>query len=146
MNDTNELNDMSGSHHRQMCILFERERLPECTGLLDLAARMSPNSPETRGWFSRFTCGSGVDDARSVVETCSSLRTSLHANRQAVTTKLRRRSAISDAATVIAAWIRALDTMIQKASSLKTCSWLVEEREDPLSRPHMSEGLKLRKA
>ena len=137
---------MSGSHHRLKCIQFESERLPEWAGLLDLAARMSPNSSETRGWFSRFTRSSGVDDARSVVEICSSLRTSLHANRQAVATELGRRSTISDAATVIAAWILALDTMIQKASSLKTCSWLVEERKDPMSRPHLSEGLQLRNA
>jgi hypothetical protein len=137
---------MSGSHYRTKWILFESEQLPAWAQLLDLAARMSPNSSETRGWFSRFTHGSGVDDARSVVEICGSLRTSLHANRQAVVTELGRGSADSDACAVIASWILALDTMIHKASSLKTCSWLVEEHEAPPTPPHVGGGLKLRKA
>ena len=143
MNGTHESDDMSGSHHRLKWILFEGEQLPEWAGLLDLAARMSPNSSETRGWFTR---GSGVDDARSVVEICSSLRTTLHANRQAVVTELGCGSPFSDAAAVIATWMLVLDTMIHEASSLKTCSWLVEEHRNPLIRPHVGGTLKLRKA
>ena len=59
---------MCGAHHMLKWILFESERLAEWAQLLDFAARMSPNSSETRAWFSRFTHGSGVDDAKSVVE------------------------------------------------------------------------------
>jgi hypothetical protein len=126
---------------RMKWILFESERLPAWAQLLDLAAQMALNSSETRAWFSRFTHGSGVDDARSVVKICGSLRASLHANRQAVVTEVGRESADSDASAVIASWVLALDTMIRKASSLKTCSWLVEEGEDLPSRPHVGGGL-----
>ena len=60
-------------------------------------------------------------------------------------TELARGSAIPDEATVVAAWILALDTMILKASSLKTCSWLVEKTEGPPGRPDAGSALKLRK-
>ena len=137
---------MSGSHHRLKWILFENKRLPEWAGLLDLAATMSPNSAETRGWFKRFTRSSGVDDARSVVEVCGLLRTNLHANRQAIMAELGGGSDGSEAVAIIMGWTLALDTMIHKATSLKTCSWLVEEHPDSASRPQVGAVLKLRRA
>lgn len=146
MRATNRITDMSGSHCSLKWILFENEQLPEWAELLDLAAMISPNSSETRGWFSRFTSTSGVDDARSVVENCESLRASLQAHGQEVMTEFSSGPADSDASAVLAAWIYTLDTMIHKASSLKTCSWLVEGSGDMPSRLGEGGDLKLHRA
>ena len=95
---------------------------------------VSPNSSETRGWFFRFTSTNGVDDARNVVAICEALRTSLQVHRQAVLIELSNRSTGTDTSAVLAAWTQALDTMIRKASGLKTCSWMVEGTVDISSR------------
>jgi hypothetical protein len=54
---------MSETHENLKTIRFEGEMLPKWAQLLDSAARLCPVSEETRGWFSRFTRSSGVDDA-----------------------------------------------------------------------------------
>lgn len=112
-------------------IRFEGEMLPNWAQLLDLAARLCPVSVETRDWFSRFTNSAGVDDARTVAKEAGILLNALRENRQPVNTQLQRTRGDGQASQVVAAWEYSLDTMIQAASSRKTCSWKVEGIEEP---------------
>jgi hypothetical protein len=107
-------------------IRFEGELLPNWAQLLDLAARLCSVSDETRRWFSRLTNSSGVDDARTVLTQCASLKASLQERRNAITIELQRSRNDNQASQIYAAWMYALDTMIQQASTQKTCSWNVE--------------------
>lgn len=107
-------------------IRFEGELLPNWAQLLDLAGRLCPVSEETRNWFSRLTNSSGVDDARTVVTQCEQLKASLQERRNTITIELQRKHNDSQASQIYAAWMYALDTMIQQASTKKTCSWYVE--------------------
>lgn len=107
-------------------IRFEGELLPKWAQLLDLASRMCPVAEETRHWFSTFSNSNGVDDARTVLVHCERLRGSLRTHSEHVLSELRRAPQDDEASQVYAAWIYALDTMIQQASSSQTCSWQVE--------------------
>jgi hypothetical protein len=121
---------MPGSRHALKTIHFEGELLPDWAQLLDLAARLSPVSDETRDWFSRFTHTTGVDDARTVITQCEILRSSLQEHRDAVIGALQGGSGDSDGPRILAAWLCTLDTMIQQASAMKTCSWRAEGTEE----------------
>jgi hypothetical protein len=121
---------MAKSRHALRTIHFEGELLPDWAQLLDLAARLSPISDETRDWFSRFTHTTGVDDARTMVTQCEILRSSLQEHRDAVIGGLEGGSGDSDGPKIFAAWLYTLDTMIQKASAMKTCTWRVEGTEE----------------
>ena len=104
--------------------------LPKWAQLLDLAARLCPVSEETRGWFSRFTRSSGVDDARTVMIQGGILRTAIQENENTIIAELQRKPRDDQPPCVMAAWQYALDTMVQQASSRETCSWHVEGVED----------------
>jgi hypothetical protein len=111
-------------------IRFEGEMLPHAAQLLDLAARLCPVSEETRSWFSRFTNSSGVDDARTVAAQTEFLRRALREHKDAVFSNLLRGPEDCDASRLFAAWEYALDTMALQAGNRKTCSWLVEGKEE----------------
>jgi hypothetical protein len=111
-------------------IRFEEELLPDWAQLLDFAASLSGVPEATRKWFSLFTRRPGVDDARTIVEHCKILRSALHARRDLVLAALSPGSRDSAPATIHAAWLYALDTMIEKASGAETCAWHVQGRED----------------
>ena len=113
------------SHENLEAIRFEGELLPNWAQLLDLAGRLCPVPEETRSWFSRLTRSSGTDDARSVKAQCELLRTSIRENQETILTELGRRLDDSQASQICAAWLYALDTMIQQAATRKTCSWHV---------------------
>jgi hypothetical protein len=121
---------MRGSRHALKAIRFEGELLPDWAQLLDLAARLSPVTDETRDWFSRFTHRTGIDDARTVVTQCEILRSALREHRDAVIGGLEGGSGDSDGPTIFAAWLYTLDTMIQQATATQTCAWRVEGTED----------------
>jgi hypothetical protein len=121
---------MSETHENLKTIRFEGEMLPKWAQLLDWAARLSPVSEETRGWFSRFTRSSGVDDARTVMIQGGILRTAIQEHRNAIIAELQRKPHDDQPSLVIRAWQYSLDTMVQKASSRETCSWHVEGVED----------------
>ena len=110
-------------------IRFEGELLPHWAQLLDLASRLCPVSDETRHWFSALTNSAGVAAARTVLAQCALLRAELQAHRDAIMSELRRGPDDSQATQIYAAWIYALDTMIQEASSRQTCRWHVEGLE-----------------
>jgi hypothetical protein len=120
------------SHHNLKSIRFEGELLPNWAQLLDLASRICPVSEETRQWFSTLTNSHGVDDARTVRTHCELLRAELRARREQVLGELRREQQDNQATQVYGAWLYAIDTMIQQASTSPTCSWQVEglERSD----------------
>ena len=119
----------SPSPQNLQAIHFEGEFLPNWAQLLDLASRLCPVPDETRRWFSRLTNSSGVDDARTVVGQCEILKASIQEHRKAITTELQQTRDDSQASQIYAAWIYALDTMIQQAASVKTCSWSVKGME-----------------
>jgi hypothetical protein len=119
----------SQSPQNLKAIRFEGELLPNWAQLLDLAGRLCPVSEETRNWFSRFTNSSGVDDARTVITQCALLKASLQERRNAITIELQRSHEDSQASQVYTAWMYALDTIIQQASTKKTCSWDVQGLE-----------------
>jgi hypothetical protein len=119
----------SPSYKNLKNIRFDGELLPNWAQLLDLASRSCPVSEETRRWFFSLTNANGVDDARTVLTHCRLLRGELQTHRESVLTELRRRPEDSQAAQIFAAWIYALDTMMQQASSSQTCSWQVEGLE-----------------
>ncbi len=91
---------------------------------------MCPVSEETRGWFSRLTNSSGVDDARTVVAEVEILPRALRKDRQATITRLERTRGDGQAGQIIAAWDYALETMTEQAVLKKTCSWTAEGIED----------------
>jgi hypothetical protein len=111
-------------------IRFAGELLPKWAQLLDLAARLCPIPEEARHWFSRFTTCGGVDDARTIIDRCSLLRQSIQEQREFLTTELRRSLDDAQPLKIVAAWMYALDTMIEVARKSKTCSWTVEGTED----------------
>jgi hypothetical protein len=121
---------MQASHESLKIIRFEAEMLPNWAQLLDLAARLCPVSGETRSWFSRFTRSSGVDDARTAVSQSRILLDALRANKAGIIAELQRQRDDRQAAQICAAWEYALETMIQAASSRKTCAWQVEGIQD----------------
>jgi hypothetical protein len=117
---------MCEAHENLKIIRFEDEMLPNWAQLLDLAARLCPVSDETRSWFSRFTNSSGVDDARTVIAQSEILRSALKEMRAAIIIELQGTRGDEQASQIFAAWEYALDTMVQQASSKKTCAWMVE--------------------
>ena len=104
--------------------------LPQWARLLDVVARLLPVSQHTRSWFSRFTNSTGVDDARIITAHARDLQVALQENKSNIITELQRTRGDEQANQIFAAWQYALDTMIQSASSKKTCSWKVEAVED----------------
>jgi hypothetical protein len=114
------------SHENLKAIRFADELLPNWAQLLDLAARLCPLSQEVRGWFSRFTTCSGVDDARTVIGMCSALRAGILEHRGTLAAELRQNRDDGQPEQIIAAWMYALDTMIQEARTSKTCPWIIE--------------------
>jgi hypothetical protein len=71
-----------------------------------------------------------VDDARTVLTQCELLKKNLQENADAIKAGLQRQPADAQTSQISAAWIYALDTMLQQASSKQTCSWTVEGTED----------------
>jgi hypothetical protein len=121
-------------------ICFEGQLLPNWAQLLFLAARLCPVSEDVSLWFSRLTSCSGVDDARTVREQCGLLRASIQEYGESILAELERSRGDDDQSKLIlAAWMYALDTMIQEAQSKKTCSWIVETAEEA-SLNDLSEG------
>lgn len=114
------------SHENLKTIRFEGELLPNWAQLLDLAAMLCPASEDTRRWFSRLTNSCGVDDSRNVMDHCGSLKISIRDHREVISNELKRNRDDAQPTQVLAAWIYALDTMIQQAGSRKACSWVVE--------------------
>jgi len=121
---------MSETHENLKTIRFEGEMLPKWAQLLDLAARLCPIPQETRSWFSRFTRSSGVDDARTVVAQSEMLRSAIQENKNAIIAELQKNPHDGQPLLIVGAWHYALDTMIQQASTRKTCSWQVEGVDD----------------
>ena len=111
-------------------IRFQGELLPDWAQLLDLAASLSAVPEPTRRWFSLFTSQTGVDDARTIVEHCRVLRSGLRERRDVVLAALAPGAKDSAPATIHAAWLYALDTMIENASGAQTCAWQVEGTDD----------------
>ena len=111
-------------------IWFEKEMLPAWAQLLDVAARLTPVSQQTRSWFSRFTNAAGVADARIIITTVRDLQTALQDNKPNVIAELQRTHGYAQANQIYAAWQYALDTIIESAKSKKTCSWKVEGIEN----------------
>ena len=71
-----------------------------------------------------------MDDARTVLIQSKRLVNTLRDNKQAVIAELERKQGDLQAPRIFAAWEYALDTMIQAATSKKTCSWQIEGMED----------------
>ena len=111
-------------------IRFRGELLPDWAQLLDTAAKLSSVPKSTRQWFSAFTRQSGVDDARTIVDQCEVLRSALRVRRDSVLSALSPGSGDSLPATIHAAWLYALDTIIENAAGAQTCSWDVEGSDD----------------
>ena len=118
------------SHENLKAIHFAGELLPKWAQLLDVAARLCPVSEEMRHWFSRLTSCAGVADSSTVLEYCGFLRARIGESRDFIASELRRRGDDGQPLQIIGAWLYALDTMIQRAQSSKTCSWTVEGAED----------------
>jgi len=121
---------MQDPYEKLKVIRFEGEMLPNWAQLLDAAARLCPVPDATRSWFSRLTHSSGVDDSRTVLIQSKRLVNTLRDNKQAVIAELERKQGDLQAPRIFAAWEYALDTMIQAATSKKTCSWQIEGMED----------------
>ncbi len=124
------------SHENLKTIHFEGEVLPRWAQLLDLAAKLCPVPEETRRWFSRFTNFSAQDDAKTVLTQCEILKKGIQEHVEAIKTELQRQPDDQQPSQICAAWIYALDTMIQQASSKKNCVWEIEEeardeKDDP---------------
>ena len=118
------------SHEKLKSIRFAGELLPKWAQLLDLGARLCPVAEETRHWFCELTTRAGVDDARTVLEHCTSLRQAIQTRREPIAAELRQSRDDAQPSQIIGAWMYALDTMIQEAQSSQTCSWTVEGSED----------------
>jgi len=116
-------------HENLKVIRFAGELLPHWAQLLDLAASLCPVSDDVRRWFSKFTTCAGVDDARTVLDQCCTLRASIQEHRQSIVAELARSADDGRPSQILGAWMYALDTMIQQANANKTCSWIVEGAE-----------------
>jgi hypothetical protein len=114
------------SRHSLKTIWFEDELLPDWAQLLDTAASLCSVPVSTQQWFSLFTSRTGVDDARTIVEHCQALRSGLLVHRESVLAALDPGSGDSAPAKIHAAWLYALDTILEKASGAKTCVWHVQ--------------------
>ncbi len=121
---------MMRSRHSLKAIQFDGELLTDWAQLLDLAASLSSLPESTRQWFSLFTSRTGVDDARTIIVHCQVLRAGLHARRDSVLAALAPGSGDSAPATIHAAWLYVLDTMIASASGTQTCAWHVQGTDD----------------
>jgi len=117
------------AHENLKAIRFAGELLPNWAQLLDLAARLCPVSEEARHWFSKLTSCNGGDNARTVLAHCRALRTSVQEHREALAAELRRARDDAQPVQIIAAWLYALDTMIQAAETSKACAWTVDGAE-----------------
>lgn len=117
---------MSNSCSNLKTIWFEGEMLPNWAQLLDLAARLCPVPDQIRSWFARLANSSGVDDSRTVSVNAGVLRRVLQENKDPVIRELERTRRDQQAPQIFAAWLYALDTMLQQAATTKTCSWKVE--------------------
>ena len=126
-------------------IRFEGELLPDWAQLLDLAASLSSVPESTRQWFALFTSRTGVDDARTIVEHCQVLRSGLQARRDAVLAALAPGSGDSAPTTIHAAWLYALDTILEKALGAETCAWRVEGTDDAPSEDEGGGDITLRR-
>jgi hypothetical protein len=111
-------------------IWFEGEMLPDWAQLLDLAAQLCPVPEQIQAWFARFSSSSGVADTRTVAINAGILRRSLQENKDAIIRELQRTRGETQPLQIFAAWLYALDTMLQEAATKKTCSWKVEGTED----------------
>lgn len=120
---------MPNSRSNLKTIWFEGEMLPDWAQLLDLAARLCPVPDHIQGWFTRFCNSSGVADARTVAINAGILRRSLQENKESVITELQRTRGDSQPPQIFAAWLYALDTMLQEAATKKTCSWKMQGAE-----------------
>src|SRR5678815_2674349 len=105
---------MQDPYEKLKVIRFEGEMLPNWAQLLDAAARLCPVP----------------DDTRTVLIQSKRLVNTLRDNKQAVIAELERKQGDLQAPRIFAAWEYALDTMIQAATSKKTCSWQIEGMED----------------
>jgi hypothetical protein len=117
------------SHEKLRIIHFEGEVLPHWAQLLELAAALCPVPEETRLWFVRFVNARGplnqlpAEDIRSHAET---LRTQLRETQSAVLRELESHRDDDQAATVFAAWMYALDTIILQTTGKTACRWFIE--------------------
>lgn len=116
-------------HENLREIRFSGELLPGWAQLLDLAAHLSSIPEDSRHWFSRLTRCSGVDDSRTILEHCTLLRTSIQVDRDLIEAELQNRGHLQPSQ-ILAAWVYALDTMIQEAGNNRTCAWIVEGTEN----------------
>ena len=126
-------------------IRFEGELLPKWAQLLDLAARLCPVSEQTRGWFSRFTRSSGVDDSQTIKTQTEILKAAIKEHKDSILADLSRTPDDRQPATVFAAWEYTLDTMLQEASCRKTCAWHLEGSEDADEDSHGDGNITLRR-
>jgi hypothetical protein len=111
-------------------IRFEDELLPDWAQLLEVAASVSAVPESTCRWFCRFAARTGVDDARTIIEHCSVLRSALLTRRESVLVAIAPGTGDSAPETIHKAWIYALDTMVEKATGAQTCQWHVDGAED----------------
>jgi hypothetical protein len=117
-------------HEHLKSIRFAGELLPDWAHLLDLAARLCPVPEDSRRWFSKLTGGNGVDDSRTVIHHCRILRSQIEEHRAAVSSDLQRSQNDAQPSQVVAAWLYALDTMMQQAECSQTCSWTIDGAAD----------------
>lgn len=121
---------MPNSPSNLKTIWFDGEMLPDWAQLLDLAAQLCPVSEQVQAWFARFPNSSGASDTRTVAINAGILRRSLQEHKDAIITELQRTHGDTQAPQIFAAWLYALDTMLQEAATKKTCSWKVEGAGD----------------
>ena len=114
------------SHLNLKTIRFEGEVLPNWAQLLDFASRLCAVPEETLHWFSKFTNSNGVEDGRTVLMQCELLRSELRAHRDEILGGLQPEKQGAQATQIYGAWLYSLDTMIQQASALPTCSWQID--------------------
>jgi len=118
------------SRHALRTIRFEGQLLPDWTQFGDLAASLSQVPKVTQQWFSLFTRKTGVDDARTILNHCQALQSGLHVQRDSVLAALAPVSGDSTPNTIYAAWLYALETIIESASIAGTCAWHVEGTDE----------------
>jgi hypothetical protein len=112
-------------------VRFNGQMLPIWAQLLDVAARTCRIEDEAQSWFSRFTRTNGVDDSQVVLAHCWALSNAIREQKEAIILDLQRSTRDDQPLATLAAWKYALETMIQEASSTKTCCWTVEGSREP---------------